>query len=368
LEGRPVDRAPVTVPYNHLYFEDHFAEITGRPWWEFHAWRHMPVDEHMRIYRQLLNAAPFDIVQPQLGASVAERENVRVLLRDGKPFCHDRRTDSWRELTFSAGHPREDRPQESRQVWNSRDIVQMVRVTPAGKAFAEGWCDYAAETVRQLGRDHFVIAGGVVGTLYSSSWYVGLTNLFAMLIQEPDLIAELQRRILERNIETIRTLAMCGGDGIVIDDATATSDMISVDMYERFCLPHVTEMVREVHNLGHKAIVIYFGGVADRLEQIASTGADGLIVETSMKGFVNDIGDAVARIGDRVTMFGNMDPILLDKGSDREVDAEIERQLDAGRKGRGFVMSTGSPITPETPLSRVRHYLETSRRQGEAGT
>jgi hypothetical protein len=37
-------------------------------------------------------------------------------------------------------------------------------------------------------------------------------------------------------------------------------------------------MVKEIHHLGHKAILIYFGGIADRLEQIASIGADALQV------------------------------------------------------------------------------------------
>jgi hypothetical protein len=29
LEGRPVDRPPVTALYNMLYYQDHFPELTG---------------------------------------------------------------------------------------------------------------------------------------------------------------------------------------------------------------------------------------------------------------------------------------------------------------------------------------------------
>jgi uroporphyrinogen-III decarboxylase len=105
--------------------------------------------------------------------------------------------------------------------------------------------------------------------------------------------------------------------------------------------------------------VIYFGGVMDRLEQIAATGADGFSMETTMKAFVNDIGAIARRIGGRITLFGNIDPLgVLEQGADEALEAEMRRQAEAGRLGRGFVMCTGSPITPRTPLSRVRRFIE----------
>ena len=95
----------------------------------------------------------------------------------------------------------------------------------------------------------------------------------------------------------IRRFAAAGGDAIYIDDATATSDMISPAMYERFSLPYMKAMVDEIHRLKHKAILIYFGGIMDRLELIAATGADGLLPEASMKGFVNDTAEIARQIG-----------------------------------------------------------------------
>jgi len=188
---------------------------------------------------------------------------------------------------------------------------------------------------------------------------------YALLVEQPDLIDYLCHKILEKNIETIRCWAASGGDAIYIDDAMTTCDMISVKHYERFSLPYMKEMVGEIHSLGQKAIIIYFGGIADRLDQIASIGADGLQMETSMKNYVNDIGETVRKIGCRMTMFGNVDPVnVLQKGSDEELEAEMKRQIVAGRRGRGFITCTGSPITPSTPLARVRSFLELGRTLG----
>ena len=176
---------------------------------------------------------------------------------------------------------------------------------------------------------------------------------------QPDLIDYLSKRILEQLIEKIRALCAVGGDAVFIDDAAATADVISLAHYERFSLPYVTEMVHEIHRHGQKVILIYFGAVADRLEQIASTGADALQMEASMKGYVNDLAVTAAAIGERMTLFGNLNPFSdLQEASDAALADRMADQAAAGRRARGFVVSTGSPITPGTPASRVRRYIE----------
>jgi uroporphyrinogen-III decarboxylase len=86
-------------------------------------------------------------------------------------------------------------------------------------------------------------------------------------------------------------------------------------------------------------------------------------MECSMKGYVNDLGEIAAAIGHRVSLFGNVDPVgVLQNGTDAELEAEMKRQAAAGRRARGFIACTGSPITPATPLARVRRFLEWGRR------
>jgi uroporphyrinogen-III decarboxylase len=186
-----------------------------------------------------------------------------------------------------------------------------------------------------------------------------------MLVDNPALVDYVCAKVTEQNVETIRRLAATGGDAIIIDDATATADMISVAHYERFSLPYMRTLIDEIHRAGLKGIVIYFGAVMDRLDQIASLGADGLSVECSMKGYVNDIDEIARRIGDRVSLFANIDPVgVLEKGSDTELEREIARQVQAGRRARGFLVSPASPITPATPLRRVRQFIDVARAAG----
>lgn len=367
LEGWPVDRFPVTVLYSQLYHLDHFAELTGLPAWARHQWLCASPEEHVGLLRSILAAVPLETVQPQIAPPRAWRERQEFVVREGHPHRHDRGTDEWVRLDLPtiSGHATDYAANDAQYVFGEADVVEKVVVTPAEELVAEGMNDYVVAAVEAMGEEQFILSGGVVGTVYACGAYVGQANLLAMLIEQPDLVEHLCGRVLEQNLEVIRALARAGGDAIYIDDATATSDMISPAHYERFSLPYVREMVREIHRLGHKAILIYFGGIADRLDLIATTGADALSMETSMKGYVNDIGDIAARLGDRMALFGNLDPVwVLEKGSEAELEAEIVRQVDAGRRARGFLVCTGSPVTPATPLDRIHRFLELGRSLG----
>lgn len=365
LEGRPVDRTPATSLYNFLYHCDHFSELTGRPSWELWKWKYAEPEEHLRTYCEMVEAAPFETLQPQPAPSREERANLELIERDGQFFLYHRQRNRLQPLRAVSGHAFDDVANQTQYVFDRQDVQKQVRILKAEERIAAGYNDYLEAAVKALGKEHFILSGGVTGTLWSCTAYVGQANLFALLIEKPDLIEYLSWKLLEQALEIIRQLAAAGGDAIYIDDALATCDLISVKHYERFSLPYVKEMVREIHRLGHRAIVIYFGGIADRLEQIASLGADGLSMECSMKGYVNDLERIAEAIGDRISLFGNVDPVgVLQNGTDEELEAEMRRQARAGRKARGYLACTGSPITPATPLARVRRFLELGRTLG----
>ena len=364
LEGSPVDRFPVTALYSTYYQADHFAELSGLPAWQLHWWRHATPEEHVDVLCRMLEAAPFETVQLFEAPSRKDRAETRIVEQDGHAF-RERAGQIARLADSVSGHAADYAANEQQRVFDRRDADEQIRAIPAAVQRESGIDDYVEAAVRQLGRDHFIIAGSGAGPLFCCGTYLGQTNTFAMLVDSPALADYVCAKVTDQNVETIRRLAATGGDAIIIDDATATADMISVAHYERFCLPYMRTMVEETHRAGLKAIVIYFGAVMDRLDQIASLGADALSVECSMKGYVNDIDAMARRIGDRVSLFANIDPVgVIEQGSDIELEREIARQVRAGRQARGFLVSPASPITPATPLTRVRRFIDIAREAG----
>ncbi len=60
---------------------------------------------------------------------------------------------------------------------------------------------------------------------------------------------------------------------------------------------------------------------------------------------------------------GNLDAIgILQNGSDTQLRVAIAEQIAAGRRNQNrFVVCLGSPVTPATPVDRVRLYCDLVR-------
>ena len=69
---------------------------------------------------------------------------------------------------------------------------------------------------------------------------------------------------------------------------------------------------------------------------------------------LSGIEEVVKMGGGKKCVFGNIDaPYFGLQASADQIRAEVERQVDAGRRARGFVISTGSPLPLETPLKNI---------------
>ena len=363
MEGRTLDRFPVAVPYIFLLQCDHWCELTGQPAWTYHAWLAQAPEEHVQVYADFLRQLPFDLLQPQRAPTRAQREAWEVVHRDGKHYFRDRRTGELRWLNEDLAHMAEVANQ-TQYVFDCADVREKVRVTPAQEILESGVYDHLSKAARVYGDSHCLMTG-VVGTFWQCHWYVGETNLFAMLYDAPDLIGYLSERLLEKTIEDIRAMAAAGDDAIYIDDALTTNDLISVEFYERYSMPYVRRMIEEIHALGKKAVLIYFGGVADRLAQISSLGADALSVETSMKAYVNDLGGH-CRAGRRAPM-----PVGQHRSRGRRAGWERRRSgPSCGRAGgnraaqRSLHHEHRRPAHAADSLSRIQRFIELAQRAG----
>jgi len=358
LDGRAVDRFPVAAPYLQLLQEDHWCELTGRPAWRFYEWMLQEPGEHAREYGRYLEQLPFDFLTPQHAMPTEQRRALEVVEEADGHYYHDRRSGERRLLNEDL-HQMHGGPNVSQTVFNSEDVDRLVKVAPARDQLASGRHDYIREAARASGRDRFILTG-VINTFYQCSAYLGEENLFAMLYDDPALVHYLSTRLLERTVEDVRAAAAAGSDGIWVDDALSTCDLISLAFYERFSRPYAKALVDEIHAQGKKAVLIYFGGIADRVKQIASIGADSLQFEASMKGYVNDLGDIAAQVGDSICLWGNLNPVEdVQEATEAEMRERMAAQVAIGKRQGRFVISTGSPITPLTPLPRVRRYIET---------
>ena len=249
---------------------------------------------------------------------------------------------------------------ETRYIFTIQDARERLKVVKAERMLSDGCNSAIDEVVKLYGDTRFILGSGVANTFFSNSYHVGMTEFYVMLHEEPEFVKYISELVLEQNIEHIRAFAKSGSDAVYIDDATATSDMISVKMYEEFSLRYLIPQVKEIQRLGMKCLLIYFGGIADRVEQIASTGTDVLMMEASMKGYVNDYASISERLkGTGICLTGNLNPYVdIEITTDEELEVRMTAMAKAGKEYGRFFTCTGSPITPGTTVERIRKFID----------
>ncbi len=118
---------------------------------------------------------------------------------------------------------------------------------------------------------------------------------------------------------------------------------LSPDDYERFVLPHSSRVFAELKQRHPQSAGIHFGiGCDHLLELMYSAGADviGLDWRTS-------IAKARARLGESVTVQGNLDPALVLAGRETAI-AGAQRVLDDNGGHPRHIFNLGHGVQPDT--------------------
>jgi len=102
-------------------------------------------------------------------------------------------------------------------------------------------------------------------------------------------------------------------------------------------------------------VIVYLNGGGHLLEVLAESGADVLGVDWRVTP-----EEAVARVGDRVALQGNLDPCIL-FAPPEVVRAETTRVLEGFAGQDGYIFNLGSGILPETPIESMEALFEAVR-------
>jgi len=347
---------PAVIPYDCIFVRDHYKEFP-LPWWlmessdvnDLFAYRRQPIEAIGQDWFQLWCISPW------------EQRNTYNIETQADCICKIEKTTGKKKLvsppviggaTLS--------PKCSQIPLNEKQIEEQIPLDDsydAQTSLNDGSADLAKKLIEQYKSIYFPIYY-INSPLWSCFQMWGFENTMVMTALQPSLLKFACRQMLAITKRTIKEAALLGAAGIWIEEAF--TDMISPADYVSLSLPFVRELTEEIRKLGLKSIYYYCGSLDGRLEHILSAGADALAFEESKKNFEINIESIVSQVNGRCTVFGNLDAVrILQNGSRAQLESEIKRQIDAGRRNNGkFVMSIGSPVTPSTPINRVRQYID----------
>ncbi len=123
--------------------------------------------------------------------------------------------------------------------------------------------------------------------------------------------------------------------------------------YRAFSLAYMQQIVQNVKAYDASVpIILFTKGGAAWLEAMTDTGCDALSLD-----WTTDIGVARTRVGERVALQGNLDPLVL-YASPAVIRAEVSELLASFGPGSGHVFNLGHGLQPDMPIDHVAALVE----------
>jgi hypothetical protein len=359
LSPAGTDETPVVVCYPGILERDHYFDICSLPWWTVY-------DPNPEVQARSLieqnQATDFDWFGFGPGVSKAEQAAISIVVEGERVFRVDSRTGRRTELFPPVPGGTLSVLQENYPVIDDLDafLEERVPLLPAFAGLEPGQEELSNLVIPTYGASHYAYYS-IGGPQWSVSAVLGYEQYLELLATDPEPIYAAAKRHLSNSIQRMKSAAAAGCHGIWIEDCMM--DMIGPDRYAQYNLPLIQELVQAIREAGMYSVHYHCGDPWPVMDLLLETGADALSLEESKKSFTIDIDDVVAQVQGKMTVLGNMDAIgVLEEGTLEDVRREVARQLEAGKRNGGrFIMSVGSPVTPGTPVQRMRDYVSMVR-------
>lgn len=178
-------------------------------------------------------------------------------------------------------------------------------------------------------------------------------TLKKMLYGRPDLLHHILRVTAQSVTTYLNAQIEHGAQAVMLFDTWGGS--LAHGAYQEFSLNYMTQIVADLKrdHAGERIPVIVFtkgGGLW--LEDIAASGCDGVGLDWTV-----DIGAARRRVGDKVALQGNLDPVVMMTNPD-VIRQQAGRVLAAYGAGSGHVFNLGHGVSQFTPPEHVEALVE----------
>ena len=180
----------------------------------------------------------------------------------------------------------------------------------------------------------------------------------AMALNEPQALHALLSVTADAVIAYLAAQRAAGAQALQVFDTWG--GVLSPAMYREFSLPYLQRIARELERgegAARTPLILFGKGTAAYLEDLATTGADGVGVD-----WLVELGEAARRTGGKVALQGNLDPTTL-YGSPEAVRREVRRALDSYRDGNGgsrdgHVFNLGHGMSPDMNPDHVAALVD----------
>lgn len=138
-----------------------------------------------------------------------------------------------------------------------------------------------------------------------------------------------------------------------IADPTASGDLISGRVFEKFDLPYLKDLDRWIKSYGAFVWLHICGNTTDKLHLIAQTEADCFSLDYKV-----NLAKAKEVLGGKMCIAGNVDPVsLLYNGTPESVAEASAKCLADAAAGGGFILTSGCDLPPTVKMENIEAMM-----------
>jgi len=223
---------------------------------------------------------------------------------------------------------------------------------------AERWFSERMALVAPFAREHGVpvqawSAFGMDGVV----WLTGTENGVLMAMYEPEAFGRLVDIVAATDYaRTELALSSPDVDLIVQRGWYSSTDFWSPSLFNRYVLPHLSELAALVHRNGRKLGYVMTTGVQTLGPRLVDTGVDLLY-------FVDPVQDGVSlqwaaeTLAERMTLVGGTNALSLGSGEPGRVRHEVRAAMEALAGTNRFILHPVDALFPDTPWEGVEALI-----------
>jgi len=201
---------------------------------------------------------------------------------------------------------------------------------------------------------NYVNMTGIYTTLMSGLLEIlGWDMLLVSAGTDTKAFGELTNRYAEWIGQYFKALSLSDCPIVMVhDDITWTSGaFLHPDFYRTFIFPNYKKMFAPLIEKGKKIIYTSDGNYTEFIDDIAACGVNSFVMEPG-----TDMQYIADKYGKTHSFTGNFDTRILLTGTKEDIETEIKRCMNIGKKYAGFFLAVGNHIPSNTPIDNALYY------------
>ncbi len=200
---------------------------------------------------------------------------------------------------------------------------------------------------------------GATGPFTSASALLGPERLMKALYQNPQQVHQLMEFTLAASLQIAKPFLELNMP-ISVSEPMASGVLLRKKHFDEFVLPYAKRFVEGCKEIRPFKITVHIcGDTTKLLESMADCGYDTVSLDNMV-----DITEAKTRIGDKVHLIGNVEPVgILRYGNPDDVKKAVRECFQKGfGSPKGFTIGTGCDTPIGTPLENSFAYMQEARK------